>query len=117
MSSEPRLRLIKGDKTLRFKYGEQAQYATITVLFTHPMESGMRIDQTSQKIVTENYIKRIELQSNGKLLMHLELSPFISKNPYFSFNIPLLNINDQLRMSYLDSNNKSKQWHLLVVKS
>jgi sulfur-oxidizing protein SoxZ len=61
--------------------GEIIQIKTLT---SHPMETGLRKDETG-KVIPRDIINTFTCEFNGKQLFRAELEPAISANPYFEF--------------------------------
>lgn len=74
---EPRLRLPKT--------AAKGEVIEIRTLITHPMESGLRKDETGQPI-PRAILNRLTVHFNGVLVIDLALEPAISANPYFAFH-------------------------------
>lgn len=64
---------IKGDET------------QVKCLMTHPMETGLRKDKKTGKLIPAHFINEVTAESGGKNVMTAYWSGGISKNPYLSF--------------------------------
>jgi sulfur-oxidizing protein SoxZ len=56
----------------------------VRALITHPMETGLRKDESGQAI-PRRIINRFTCELNGKPVCEMVLHPAISANPYISF--------------------------------
>jgi sulfur-oxidizing protein SoxZ len=63
------------------KKGEIIQIKTLT---SHPMETGLRKDETG-KVIPREIIKSFVCEFNGKPVFSANLEPAIAANPYFEF--------------------------------
>jgi sulfur-oxidizing protein SoxZ len=63
------------------KRGEIVQIKTLA---SHPMETGLRKDESGKSIPRE-IIKSFVCEFNGRLLFSADLEPAIATNPYFEF--------------------------------
>jgi sulfur-oxidizing protein SoxZ len=76
MADKPRLRVPK-----EAKKGDVVQIRT---LLSHPMETGLRKDD-SGKLIPREIINTFVCTFNDKPVFRAELEPAISANPYFQF--------------------------------
>jgi len=58
---------------------------TVKALMTHPMETGLRKDKKTGKLIPAHFISEIICESGGKNVVTCHWSGSISKNPYLSF--------------------------------
>ena len=58
---------------------------TVKALMTHPMETGLRKDKKTGKLIPAHHISEIVCESAGKTVVTCHWSGSISKNPYLSF--------------------------------
>lgn len=64
---------------------EKSGVVTVKALMTHPMETGLRKDKKTGKIIPAHHITEIVCEAAGKTVMTCMWSGGISKNPYLSF--------------------------------
>jgi len=64
---------------------EKAGVVTVKALMTHPMETGLRKDQKTGKLIPAHFISEVTCESGGKNVLTCLWSGGISKNPYLSF--------------------------------
>ena len=70
---------------VKIRAKEKSGVVTIKVLMTHPMETGLRKDKNTGKIIPAFYIENVSCSSAGNPLMNCNWSGSVSKNPYLSF--------------------------------
>lgn len=80
---------------------------TVKALMSHPMETGLRKNKKTGKMIPENFIQEVTAEHNGKNVLTAYWGPAISKNPYLSFKFNGGNSGDSLKLSWTDNNGKS----------
>ncbi|WP_455198056.1 thiosulfate oxidation carrier complex protein SoxZ [Kaarinaea lacus] len=80
----------------------KAGVVTVKALMTHPMETGLRKDKKTGKIIPAHFINEITCESGGKTVMTCLWSGGISKNPYLSFKYAG-NKGDELKLTWVDN--------------
>ena len=58
---------------------------TVKALMSHPMETGLRKDKKTGKLIPAHFIQEVTAQSGGKTVLSASWGGAISKNPYLSF--------------------------------
>ena len=69
----------------------------------HPMETGTRIDADTGEMVAAKYITQLTFTNNGKLVMVVNFSTAVSRDPYFSFRFEGGKVGDTLKVTWIDS--------------
>ncbi len=80
----------------------KAGVVTVKALMTHPMETGLRKDKKTGKIIPAHHITEIVCEHDGKTVMTCLWSGGISKNPYLSFKYAG-NKGDELKLTWTDN--------------
>ena len=80
----------------------KAGVVTVKALMTHPMETGLRKDKKTGKVIPAHFINEITCESGGKTVMTCLWSGGISKNPYLSFKYAG-NKGDELKLTWVDN--------------
>jgi len=78
MAKKPRVKVPKSAKK-----GEIIQVKT---LFSHKMETGLRKDKKTGKLIPRKIINKFECLFNGKPVFSADIHPAVAANPYFAFN-------------------------------
>jgi len=86
----------------KLKNGE----VTIKALMTHPMETGMRKDKATGKVVPADYIQNVKCELAGKQIMDCNWNATVSKNPYLSFKCDGKK-GDEFKMTWTDNSGKT----------
>lgn len=80
---------------------------TVKALMTHPMETGLRKDKKTGKIIPAHHITEIVCESAGKTVMTCLWSGAVSKNPYLSFKYAGAK-GDDLKLTWTDNQGASE---------
>ena len=70
---------------------------------THPMETGLRKDSKTGKLIPAHFISEVTAESGGKTVMSSQWSGGISKNPYLSFSFTGAAKGDEVKISWVDN--------------
>ena len=77
MASKPRIKIPKSAKV--------GDVIEIKTLITHKMETGLRKDRATGKLVPRDIINSFVAKFNGEEVFRTALHPAVSANPYLSF--------------------------------
>ena len=80
---------------------------TVKALINHPMETGMRKNKKTGKLIPAHFIHLVNVEHNGKQVMDAQWGTAISKNPYLSFKFKNAKKGDELKLSWTDNQGKS----------
>ena len=75
----------------------------ILVLVSHPMETGMRKDKASGKVIPAHFIQELSVELNGKPLASAVLGIGVSENPLLGFRTKTAKNGDKLKISWKDN--------------
>ena len=76
--------------------------ATVRVLMSHEMETGMRKD-SSGKTIPAWFIQEVTASHNGKPVMRAEWGPSVSKNPFLQFSVKGAKAGDRITVTWTDN--------------
>ena len=76
--------------------------ATVRVLMSHEMETGMRKD-SSGKTIPAWFIQEVTAAHNGKPVMRAEWGPSVSKNPFLQFSVKGAKAGDKITVTWTDN--------------
>jgi len=77
--------------------------AEVKVLMSHPMESGLRKDAKTDKLVPAHYINRVVATLNGKAVIESQWGSAISKNPFLGFKVKGVKAGDKIAVNAVDN--------------
>ncbi|MEE9422006.1 MAG: thiosulfate oxidation carrier complex protein SoxZ [Gammaproteobacteria bacterium] len=80
---------------------------TVKALVSHPMETGMRKDKKTGKVIPANFIQEVICEHNGNAVMTALWGAAVSKNPYLSFKFKGAKKGETVKLSWSDNNGKS----------
>ena len=97
--------------TIRPRAWVEGDVATLKMLITHPMETGLRKDKKSGEKIPAHYIETLTVEHNGKLVLDGLLGPAISKNPFVQCKFRGAKTGDTVSIKWVDSKgeNDSKE--------
>ena len=76
---------------------------TVKALMTHPMETGLRKDKKTGKMIPAHFIQEVSCMHNGKVVLTTEWGGSVSKNPYLSFKFEGGATDDTIELSWKDN--------------
>ena len=91
---------------IKIRAKRKKNQVTLKALLTHPMETGLRKNAKTGKLIPANFIKEVDLDVNGKRLNYIELSTAVSKNPYLQLRFTG-NKGDEYKLSFVDNMGKT----------
>lgn len=77
--------------------------ADVKVLMNHPMETGLRKDAKTGKLVPAHFIQEVVAQLNGAPVMTANMGGAVSKNPYLGFKVKGAKVGDKITVSWVDN--------------
>ena len=89
--------------TIKIRAKNKNGLTTVKALINHPMETGMRKDKKTSKMIPAHFIQQVTCTHNGKKVLNANWGTAISKNPYLSFKLKDANKGDQLVLSWNDN--------------
>jgi sulfur-oxidizing protein SoxZ len=75
----------------------------VKALIKHPMETGLRKDKKTGKVIPAHFIQEVTCQHNGKEVLGGIWGGAISTNPYLSFIFDGANKGDTITLSWVDN--------------
>jgi len=82
--------------------------AWVRVLIKHPMETGMRKDKGTGKVIPAHFIKSVVLAHNNDIVVNAKCGVAVSKDPFFFFKIKGVNSGDVIKINWEDNTGKSE---------
>ncbi len=80
---------------------------TVKTLISHKMETGLRKDKKTGKIIPAHFIENVVCEHNGVIVLDAEWGVAISKNPYLSFKFGGGKAGDKVKLTWKDNTGKS----------
>jgi sulfur-oxidizing protein SoxZ len=92
---------------MRIRAQSAGDKATVRVLMSHEMETGLRKD-ASGKVIPAWYIQEVTAQLNGKTVMTAQWGPSVAKNPFLQFNVKGAKAGDKIAMTWVDNKGEKR---------
>jgi sulfur-oxidizing protein SoxZ len=86
---------------------------TVKTLISHPMETGLRKDSKTGKLIPAHFIQEVLAEQNGTNVMTAYWGGAISKNPYLSFKFKGA-AGDTVKISWSDNTGQSDSTEVKV---
>ena len=77
--------------------------ATVKMLLTHPMETGLRKDKKTGQVIPAHFIQDLSIEHKGKVVISGMLGPAVSKNPFVQCKFRGAAAGDMLKISWTDN--------------
>lgn len=94
-------------KKIKIRAWMDSDRATVKAILFHPMETGLRKDKATGKVIPAHYITEVKCTHNGKNVLTCLWGPGVSKNPFLSFRFKGAKAGDTLKISWVDNQGKS----------
>lgn len=79
----------------------------VLALVNHPMETGLRKDTASGKLIPAHYIQKITFEHAGKVVAEAHLGPGVSKNPLIGIELEEAKPGDIVKVTWSDNRGES----------
>ena len=74
----------------------------------HPMETGLRKDAKTGKLIPAHFIDEVHATVNGKPVLDAQWGGGISKNPYLGFKVKGAKAGDKVEVSWKDNQGRQE---------
>ncbi len=81
--------------------------ATVRVLMSHEMETGLRKD-SSGKPIPAWFIQDVTASLNGKPVLTAQWGPSVAKNPFLQFNVKGAKAGDKITIAWVDNRGETR---------
>jgi sulfur-oxidizing protein SoxZ len=88
--------------------------ATVRVLMSHEMETGLRKDAAGKPIPAW-FIQDVSAQLNGQTVLTAQWGPSISKNPFLQFSVRGAKAGDKITVTWRDSKGDTRTDEAVVT--
>jgi len=75
----------------------------VLILANHPMETGLRKDKKTGKVIPAHFIQELTVELNGKAVATAHLGIAVSENPLLGFRIKTAKNGDKLKITWRDN--------------
>ena len=87
---------------MRIRAQAAGDKATVRVLMSHEMETGLRKDGAG-KVIPAWFIQEVTAQHNGKTVMTAQWGPSVAKNPFLQFSVKGAKAGDKIAITWIDN--------------
>jgi sulfur-oxidizing protein SoxZ len=87
---------------MRIRAKAEGDKATVRVLMSHEMETGLRKD-SSGKPIPAWFIQEVSATLNGTTVMTAQWGPSVAKNPFLQFNVRGAKAGDKIAITWQDN--------------
>ena len=81
--------------------------AKVKCLISHPMETGLRKNKKTGKLIPAKFIQEVTCEHSGNTVMDAQWNGTISKNPFMAFSFSGAAPGDMIKISWVDNTGKS----------
>ncbi len=92
-------------KPKKYKVGDIVKVDFITI---HPMDTGLKKDKKTGKIIPAKFINEVSFFYNDKLITKMNIWETVSTNPYFSVNMKITEPG-VVKVTYKDNSGESAE--------
>lgn len=93
-------------KSIKVRAKAKNGIVTVKALINHPMETGLRKNKKTGKMIPAHHIQEVTAKSGDKTVMSAVWGGAISKNPYLSFKFSGSK-GDSITLSWVDNKGNS----------
>jgi len=93
---------------MRVNIALKGDEAAVRILVKHPMETGLRKDKASGKVIPAHFIKHVVIKHKGQQVVDAKCGVAVSKDPFFFFKIKGVASGDDFNISWTDNEGKSE---------
>lgn len=90
-------------KPIRVRTRLKNNVTTVKALISHPMETGLRKNKKTGKLIPAHYIQEITCRHNGDLKLSLDLGISVSRDPFIQFELEGGVKGDRLELAWKDN--------------
>jgi sulfur-oxidizing protein SoxZ len=89
--------------TIKARAQAKGGVVTVKALINHPMETGLRKDKKTGKVIPAHYIQEVTCKHGDAVAMDAQWGGAISTNPYVSFKMEGAKKGDTVSLSWVDN--------------
>ncbi len=93
-------------KSIKLRAKSKKGIVTVKALMNHPMETGLRKDKKTGKLIAAHHIQEVVAEAGGNKVLDAVWGGAISKNPYLSFRYNGAK-GDSVTLSWVDNKGNS----------
>lgn len=95
------------NSSIKIRAKVKGDEAKVKCLISHPMETGLRKDKKTGKLIPAHFIQEVNCEHGGNTVLNAQWNGTISKNPFLSFAFSGAKPGDMIKISWVDNKGKS----------
>ena len=88
---------------MRMRIIRKGDVADVKMLIFHPMETGYRKSPVDGEIIPKHFIQTLQAKHNGELVLEVEWSRSVSRNPFLQFRLLGVKAGDKVTVAWQDN--------------
>jgi len=88
---------------MRMRIIRKGDVAEVKMLIFHPMETGYRKSPVTGEIIPKHFIKTLQAMHNGNVVLEVEWSRSVSRNPFLHFRLLGAKAGDKVTIAWQDN--------------
>ena len=98
----------------RLRARRLAEFTEIRLLIHHPMETGRRVEAGSGALVPANYIERLTLRLEGRIVADCRLGTGVAADPSFTFRLKTGAPGERVAASWRDTQGREGELSAVI---
>ena len=90
-------------KSIKLRAKAKGDVVEVKALMSHPMETGLRKDKKTGKVIPAHFIQEVIAAHNGTTVLTAHWGGGVSKNPYLAFKFKGGKKGDTIKLSWTDN--------------
>jgi sulfur-oxidizing protein SoxZ len=90
-------------EAMKMRATMQGDAVDVKVLIQHIMETGLRKDQKTGKMIPAHFINQVSATLNGKMVLDMQWGVGISRNPFIGFRVKGAKAGDKVAVHAVDN--------------
>jgi sulfur-oxidizing protein SoxZ len=88
---------------MRMRIIRKGDVADVKMLIFHPMETGYRKSPVNGETIPKHFIKTLQAMHNGEVVLEVEWSRSVSRNPFLHFRLTNAKAGDKVTIAWEDN--------------
>lgn len=94
-------------RKMKMRARQTGDITELLVRIQHPMETGLRKDKVTKKVIPAHFIQNMTVVHNGKKVVSCDTGIAVSKNPVMGFGLVGAKTGDKITLSWRDNTGES----------
>lgn len=90
-------------RKMKMRARKTGDIAELLVRVQHPMETGLRKDKATKKMIPAHFIQTMTVTHKGKKVVNCDMGIAVSKNPVMGFGLKDAKTGDKVTVSWKDN--------------